>query len=133
MKKILVAYDGGEPARRALDAAADLAQAFAAELAVISVTPWETDRFPVDIWDDAGSHEKALASAAESLRQRGLSADLLAPSGEPATTIEEVARAGGYDTIVVGSRNLGPVRRLIEGSVSERIATDAKATVVIAR
>jgi nucleotide-binding universal stress UspA family protein len=133
MKKILVAYDGDEPARRALDAAADLAQAFEAELAVISVTPWQRDRFPVDIWDDAGSHEKALAAAAAALRERGLSADLLAPSGDPAATIEEVARAGGYDTIVVGSRDLGPVRRLIEGSVSERVATSAEATVVIAR
>jgi nucleotide-binding universal stress UspA family protein len=34
---------------------------------------------------------------------------------------------------VVGSRDLGPVGRFMQGSVSEHLATNAKATVVIAR
>ena len=38
MKRILIAYDGDEPARRALERGAELAQAFGAELGVVSVS-----------------------------------------------------------------------------------------------
>jgi nucleotide-binding universal stress UspA family protein len=133
MKRILVAYDGDEPARCALEQGAELAQAFGAELAVISVTTWRSDRFPIDLWDDAGAHAKALKSAADWLSHRGLSAELLSPAGEPGQTIETVAEAGGFDTIVVGSRGLSSAARFMQRSVSEHLATNAKATVVIAR
>lgn len=133
MKKILVAYDGDEPAQRALERGADLAQAFGADLAVISVTPWRRGRVPIDPWDDAEVHAAALSSAAEWLSDRGLAAELLSPAGDPAQTIEDVAKAGDFDTIVVGSRGLGPVGRFMQGSVSEHVATNAKASVVIAR
>ncbi len=35
--------------------------------------------------------------------------------------------------VVVGSRHLGAVSRVLQGSVSEHVATHAPATVVIAR
>jgi nucleotide-binding universal stress UspA family protein len=133
MKKILIAYDGDEPARRALERGAELAQAFGADLAVISVTPWRGGRFPNDPWDDAEVHAKALKTASDWLSRRGLSAELLSPAGDPGETIETIAEAGSFDTIIVGTRGLGPVGRFMHGSVSERLATNAKATVVIAR
>jgi nucleotide-binding universal stress UspA family protein len=133
MQKILVAYDGDEPAQLALERGAELARAFGAELAVISVTPWRSGRVPVDPWDDAELHAKALKTAAEWLGRRGLAAELLSPAGDPAQTIEEVAQAGAFDTIVVGSRGLGAVSRFMQGSVSEHLATNAKASVLIAR
>ena len=133
MKRILVAYDGDEPAHRALERGAELAQAFGAELGVMSVTPWRGGRFPTDLWDDAEVHAKALKSASDWLSQRGLSATLLSPAGDPGKTIETVAEAGDFDTIIVGTRGLGSVGRFMQGSVSEHLATNAKATVVIAR
>jgi nucleotide-binding universal stress UspA family protein len=131
MKKILVAYDGEEHSRLALERGADLALAFGAQLAVISVTPWRKDRFPVDLWD--GAHARALESAADRLRKRGVSAELLSRTGDPGQTIEAAAEGGNFDTIVVGSRGLGSVARFMQGSVSEHVAINAKASVVIAR
>ena len=52
MKKILVAYDGGEPAHRAIEMAADLAHRFEAQVGVISVVPFHPGRVPIDPWDD---------------------------------------------------------------------------------
>ena len=133
MKRILIAYDGDEPAQRALERGAELAQAFGADLAVISVTPWRSSRFPTNPWDDAEAHAKALKSADDWLSQRGLPAELLSPAGDPGETIETVAEAGDFDTIIVGTRGLGQVGRFMQGSVSEHLATNANATVVIAR
>ena len=108
-------------------------EAFGAELGVVSVTPWRGGRFPTDVWDDAEVHAKLLKSASDWLSQRGLSATLLSPAGDPGKTIETVAEAGDFDTIIVGTRGLGAVGRFMQGSVSEHLATNAKATVVIAR
>jgi nucleotide-binding universal stress UspA family protein len=133
MKRILVAYDGEDPAQIALAQAAELAGAFDAELGVISVTPWRRGRVPVDPWDDAEVHARALKQASSWLGTRGLAARLYSPAGDPGRSIREVAERDGFDTIVVGSRGLGPVGRFMQGSVSEQLATDAKVTVVVAR
>jgi nucleotide-binding universal stress UspA family protein len=133
MKKILLAYDGGEPARRALATAADLALAFDAGVGVVSVVPFHPGRDAEDPWDDREVHARELVEAKELLFERGLEAVLLEPSGDPAKTIERIAEEGAYDTIVVGSRHLGAMDRVLQGSVSEHVATHAEATVVIAR
>jgi nucleotide-binding universal stress UspA family protein len=133
MKRILVAYDGGEPAHKALETAIDLAARHEASISVVSVVPFHPGRAPIDPWDDAAVHAQALDEARQILAERGMSADLLEPIGDPAATIERIASDGGYDTVVVGSRGLGAVSRFLQGSVSGHVATHANATVVIAR
>ncbi len=133
MKKILLAYDGGEPARRALETAIELAKAFEASVSVVSVVPVHTGRSPVDPWDDRTVHAQELVEAKETLLKAGLEPNLLEPAGDPAKKIEEIAREGGYDTIVMGSRGLGALERTLQGSVSEHVVTHSDATVVIAR
>lgn len=133
MKRILVAYDGGEPAHRALETAIDLAKRYEAQISVVSVVPYHPGRAPMDPWDDAAVHAEALADAKQLLADRGMTADLLEPIGDPAATIERVANDGGYDTVVVGSRGLGPLSRFLQGSVSGHVATHTNATVIVAR
>lgn len=133
MKRILVAYDGGAPARRALDTTIDLAKRFEASVSVVSVIPVHPGRSPVDPWDDGEVHAQQLREAGEILRENGIEAEMLEPSGDPAKAIERVAETGGFDTVVVGSRGLGAVSRFLQGSVSEHVATHTNATVVITR
>jgi nucleotide-binding universal stress UspA family protein len=133
MKNILVAYDGTDPAHRALEAGIELAERFGASLAVVSVIPVHPGRAPFDPWDDKDSHDRQLAEAGEILAARGVVAEMIEPSGEPARAIERVAQMGRFDTIVVGSRNLDAVSRFFQGSVSAHVATHAQATVVVAR
>ena len=59
MKKILLAYDGGEPARRALETAGQLTRAFHASLSVVSVVPEGASRPPRDPSDEACLHAQA--------------------------------------------------------------------------
>jgi nucleotide-binding universal stress UspA family protein len=133
MKKILVAYDGGQPAGRALDLAAELAQRFDAKIGVVSVVPVHPGRSPVDPWDDRAVHTAELAQARLILAEQGIEAVLYEPEGDPAHTIEQIAEEGGYDTVVVGSRGLGVLSRALQGSVSEHVATHSTATVIVAR
>lgn len=133
MKKILVAYDGGEPARRALALAADLAQRFGAKVGVVSVIPYHPGRMPIDPWDDRAIHTAELAEARTLLAELGIVAELHEPAGDPARSIEKIAETEGYDMVVVGSRGLGVVSRAFQGSVSEHVATHSTATVVVAR
>ncbi|HEY8239111.1 MAG TPA: universal stress protein [Candidatus Limnocylindrales bacterium] len=133
MKRILVAYDGGEPAKRALEEAALLAKTFDALISVVSVVPSRPGRSPMDPWDDDAVHARELEEARSLLALQGIEADLLEPIGDPARTIERIARDGGFDVVVVGSRGLGAVSRFLQGSVSEHVATHTEATVVIVR
>ena len=133
MKRILVAYDGGAPARRALQTGIDLVKQFGGSMAVVSVVPVHIGRSPIDPWDDKLVHDQELADARQIVASQGVVAEFLEPAGEPATAIERVAEMGDFDTIVVGSRGLGPISRFLQGSVSEHVATHAAATVVIAR
>jgi len=133
MKKILLAYDGGEPAKRALDQTVELAKLFNAEVGVVSVVPSRPGRAPVDPWDDRTVHAEELLEARKLLQEAGIEAALLEPGGDVAKTIERVADERGYDTIVIGTRGLGSLAKTLQGSVSEHVATHAHATVVIAR
>jgi nucleotide-binding universal stress UspA family protein len=131
--KILLAYDGGEPAHRALELTADLAKKFGASVAVVSVVPVHHGRVPIDPWDDVPVHASQLAEAKQLLVGVGIEPVLIEQAGEPAHTIERIAQDGGYDMVVVGSRHLGAVSRVLQGSISEHVATHTPATVIIAR
>lgn len=133
MKRILVAYDGGEPARRALGTAIDLAMRFEALISVVSVVPYHPGRAPMDPWGDERIHAAALEEARGILAERAITAELLEPIGDPAHTIERIAENGGFDTVIVGSRGLNPLSRFLQGSVSSHVASHVNATVIVAR
>jgi len=131
--KILLAYDGGDPAHRALELTAEFAKKLEASVAVVSVVPVHPGRVPIDPWDDTSTHAAELVEARELLRESGIEAELLEPAGDPAKTIERMTVDGGFDTVVIGSRGLGMLDRVLQGSVSEHVATHADATVVVVR
>lgn len=133
MHKILLAYDGGEPARRALEQTIELARQFNATVGVVSVVPVSPGRSPIDPWDDRAVHAEELLEARRLLREAGIEAELMEPSGNPAKVIEQIAAEQDYDAIVIGSRGLGTIARALQGSVSDHVATHASRTVVIAR
>ena len=49
MKKILLAYDGGEPAKRALEQTIELATRFEAQVGVVSVVHGRSGRTATEI------------------------------------------------------------------------------------
>lgn len=89
-KIILVAYDGSEVGRRALDAATDLA-GYGSTLAVVGV--------PNSLSTDP------LADASRYLSGRHVFARYIDGDGHPAETVLDTAESVGADVIVVGGLN----------------------------
>src|SRR6187431_1748025 len=75
MKQILVAYDGGEPARRALQTGIDLVKKFGGSMSVVSVVPVHIGRSPIDPWDDKLVHDQELADARQIVASQGVVAE----------------------------------------------------------
>jgi len=135
MQKIVVGYDGTEPADRALERAAELAQAFGAELVVTSVAPISVGvsrtMGAIDPTDTPEEHEQELLEAHRKLADKGIKTQYQPAIGEPADTILEVAEQVGADLIVVGTREPNLVQRLLGQSVSESVQRRAHCDVLI--
>jgi nucleotide-binding universal stress UspA family protein len=136
MAKILVAYDGTASARRALERTAAIRRD-GDEVVVISVAPvlrsGPRTAGPFMPGDTPVEHRQELDEAVAILSEQGIDAARLEAIGDPGTAICDAAEERGIDTIVVGSRNLKGVQRLLLGSVSERVAHRAKCDVLIAK
>lgn len=134
--KILVAYDGGQAARRALYKAAHLARVTHAPVGVVSVIPlhYERGRSRVMPWDDQQRHRQDLEEAQSVFNANGIEPELIEVMGSPAEQINQVALAGGYDTIVLGARRKHWLERILTGSVLrdvlEQVSAAETATVV---
>jgi nucleotide-binding universal stress UspA family protein len=135
LKTIVVGFDDTEPARRALERAADLAEAFDAKLAVTSVAPLlvgaARSAGPLDPVDSPKEHREQLQDARALLEARGIRADYVPAAGEPADAIVELAEDRDADLIVIGTREPGILERLLGQSVSERVAHHAHRDVLI--
>jgi nucleotide-binding universal stress UspA family protein len=130
-KRILLAFDGSEQAKRALTFAVELAKLAHAQIGVVSVVPVHAGRIGIDPWDDRKVHSAELLEAKRLIVEAGLTPDLHEPYGEISDEIVRTAEEGGYDHIVTGSRHLGIMQRTLQGSVSEGIAVKFPATVTI--
>jgi nucleotide-binding universal stress UspA family protein len=148
---VLIAYDGSDTARRAVQEAGKL---FGSRQ-VLVVTVWEpglayeaevpiTDldmpAVPVDIEGarelEEELHQRAARTAktgAELAQSVGLEAKGLAVADEVnvADTVVELARKRGVAAIVVGSRGLRGLRARLEGSTSNAVLRHAPCPVVV--
>src|SRR4051794_22599791 len=105
MKRILLAYDDTDPARRALERAAELAKAFDAEIVVTSVAPLLVGSpratGPIDPVDSPAHHQEELERAQAMLAEKGLTAALAPATGDPAGAIVMLADERDADLVVV--------------------------------
>ena len=78
--------------------------------------------------------ERTSRHAQAVLNANGIEPELIEVVGSPAERINEVAEAGGYDTIVLGAPRKTWLDRLLTGSVMrdvlERVSASKSATVV---
>ena len=149
-KRILVAYDGSEQARRAMDYAVDVASSCKAALIVLTVVPKITipvfpdenlGSYPVNAspeWADyqerlGATYKKSLDEAVADVKKHHpklpIEADLL--EGRPSATIVEEAERRQADLIVIGSRGIGGISGWLLGSTSRRVVESCTKPVLV--
>jgi len=138
-RQILVAIDGSEASRRALQAALELARALGATLHAIGVE----ERLPYYA-ATLGEVQEAKAQANAFFQEVMASAQLLAAeyglalttevrAGNAAQQIIEAARLGGFDLIVLGARGHGFLQHFLLGSTTDRVVDHAPCSVLVVR
>jgi len=140
-KNIVVAYDGSENAKRALDVAIDLAKRYEARLTIIEVIDTSVlvgmglGPIPSEVINEMyNKAKKDVEEAKEKAINSGVkNVEAVNIEGDPATTIMDYAGKAGADLIVTGSRGLSTVKRIFLGSVSSRIVHEAKIPVLVVK
>jgi nucleotide-binding universal stress UspA family protein len=124
VQTIVVAYD--DPESRTLARAAELAQSLNAALIVTNVV--SADRQSAERVSEYG--QERLDQARAVLAERGLEAELVPTSGQPAEAIVALAEERNADLIIVGMRKKGFFERLVEGSVAQDVMRRATCDVL---
>ena len=141
-KTIVVAVDGSDHARNAIDIGSDLAQKYDARLLILSVyrrvsgvqsTQTQAEGLqglsqPSSVLRGIAQH--AVDEAVARAQERGASAEGSIKPGQPARSIVEFAKEQGADAIILGSRGLGDIGGFLLGSVSHKVSGLAECTVI---
>lgn len=144
VKKILVATDGSDHARKAIDYASDIASKYDATVFLVHVI--STSEIPQDVLDYIRAErieqpaqtvyfekigEGVIGAGEKGAREKGVKDIKTAVlQGDPAEKIIEFARDNAVDMIVIGSRGLGSIKGLFLGSVSSKVCHVADCTCV---
>ena len=151
-RKILVAFDGSEPAKRAIDYAADMADARGSTLIVLTVVPKVTlpvfpdegfGSAPITAAQDFGEYQdrmramyqKSQDDIMKDIKEHfpNLKAETILLEGRPSSTIVEEAEKNQADLIVMGSRGLGGISGWILGSTSRRVVESCTKPILIVK
>ncbi|MBW1917742.1 MAG: universal stress protein [Deltaproteobacteria bacterium] len=140
-RKILVATDGSEHARRAVERAACLARYTQGQVTLVTVLRLPTS-YLLALGSSIGMGSEpwaALQRASERileadlifLLKQGITAAREMKVGNPAHEVLRLAREGRFDLIIVGRRGRGLTESYFLGSVSDRISHEAPCDVLI--
>ncbi len=151
-RKILVAFDGSEPSKHAMDIAVSTADKWKAELVILSVVP----RVMMPVFPDEGFGAAPITAAqdmseyqdkmkeiyASSLREaeediKEAFPDLVVTTklmeGRPSAIIVEEAEEEHIDLIVIGSRGIGGITGWILGSTSRRVVESCTKPILVVK
>jgi nucleotide-binding universal stress UspA family protein len=136
--KILIAHDGSEEARKAVEVGTDLALRYKAAATVLTVISHPAYPASVNEVQGADEEQRAFAEgfqreAVEYARMRGLDVSVALIYGHPADAIVSYAQQHGADLIVMGHRGMSNLRRFIVGSVADRVVDHAPCMVLVVR
>jgi nucleotide-binding universal stress UspA family protein len=137
IKKILVPVDGSPYAEKALNHACELSKSSNASIIIIYVI----DKSNIITYLDRKEYlvllrkfgERTLEKSRKIALKHEVKSKQVLKVGKPTNEIINYSKNENIDLIVVGSRGLGKIAKLLLGSVSNRLANHAKCSVLIVK
>ena len=136
--RILVAVDGSESAKRALEKSVYLAKQCNSRLDVIHVVLDSTyggdSAATFQLIEELKERGKKMLEGCKTQALRnGVEVRTLLELGDHAQVIINTANEGDYDLVIMGSRGLSPFKELLLGSVSFKVMHHARCPVMVVR
>lgn len=145
MEKILLAVDGSDTSMKAADKALKLAKVFQAQVVILSVVyeqpiyPMPGAVIPPDLPETRKTILNTIVEATkemvEFLKEKYMAEEVEVSGkvviGRPSDEIIKEAEEGNYDLIILGSRGLTGVKKMLLGTVSGKVANNSKQSVLI--
>jgi len=153
-KRIVIAFDGSDPSRRALITALEIAKKFDSEVIVVSVASVFHGRasylegsraqtqvsmsnkrkaYEVLAQTEEAHHVDVLKEAEKVAREEGVPIHTELLRGTPSEEIIEFLDEEAHDLIVMGSRGFGTLKELLLGSTSSAVLHHCNHTVLIVK
>ncbi len=151
-KKILVAFDGSEASKHAMDHAVNFADSFSTELVILSVVPrvmmpvFPDEGFgaaPITAAQDMGEYQdkmkeiynKSLEEAKKDINDHfpDMKMEIKLLEGRPSSTIVSAAEEYDADLIVIGSRGIGGITGWILGSTSRNVVESCTKPILVVK
>jgi nucleotide-binding universal stress UspA family protein len=138
-KKILVANDGSDGARKAFGTAIDLAKKYNAELHSISVeegvphyaaTIGEVEEYRKEA---NGFFRNINDEAAEEAKKAGITLHINVKAGHEVETIVNFSKEGNFDLLVIGFMGHSRIFGRVWGSTSQNITKLSPCTVIVVK
>jgi nucleotide-binding universal stress UspA family protein len=134
--KILVPIDGSIYSEIALKKACKIAQTFFSELFILSVVdiPVEISAEYPDLRERVYSKAKNILEGAQKLAEnlcKKVETDIR--EGDPAEEILSFIKEKGIETVVIGSHGKTGMKRLLMGSVAEKVLTFASIPILVSK
>lgn len=136
--KILLAYDGSDGARLALEKVVEIAKIANAELHLLAVGRIPEYAETVSEVEEAKEqaktfYSKIMEEAVNNLQQRGLSASVHLEFGKPGDVILRIAEDLGVDLVVMGTKPHSALRRRFLGATVDKVIDHAHCSVLVVR
>ncbi|MEM0168688.1 MAG: universal stress protein [Metallosphaera sp.] len=138
-ENILVPIDGSPHSYKALELAIDLAKRYGSVIYVIEVVD-ETIFYgsgvlpPLEAVKSLEKKAKEdVSKALKEVEKSGIRAAGETLEGDPATVILDYVSKNPISLVVIGSRGLSKLKRVLLGSVSSRVVQEAKVPVLIVK
>lgn len=137
-RKILVAVDGSEHSKRAVQEAIKLAH-LNPEAVITLLYVIDYDRARNEVLQgqhnegDLGESRKSLLPLEEMVHSAEAAFETITLQGSPGPTIVRHANEMGYDVVFIGSRGLNAFQEMVLGSVSHKVTKRVQVPVVIVK
>ncbi|MEL9991953.1 MAG: universal stress protein [Thermoproteus sp.] len=135
MKTIVVAYDGSQYAKKALEVAKTIAEKFGSKVYIVHVV--DTAVLSLSEAFSTPTVVKSLREGGERALREALAvipnAETKLLEGDPAYEIAKFARDVKADLVVVGSRGLSTIRKSLLGSVAGRLVQESDVSVLVVK